>query len=347
MKNTVLHICTAEQISMQQPLCEDWMAAPSVRGGLFASAVEADYRSYLSPNEARRMAPIMKRAVVTAQKALHGAGIEHPDAIITGTGLGNIGYTNKFLHQLTEDNEQFLKPTFFMQSTHNTIGSTLGIHTRTHGYNTTYSHGGVSFELALQDAFMQARLRRISTALVGGYDEMGETYFRLLQKTGYVGAEGMCPCGEVAVSMVLSTDERQDSLCELSGITVAHGLSVGRVAERLQDITGGAGVGLPDIDVVLTGVNGNPENDRFYEEVAHELFAGKPLAGHKPVFGENYTSSALAVYAAAHCLDKGVIPPYMFYAGEPETVLRPSCMLLVNRSEEQDFSLILLRKICC
>ena len=44
--------------------------------------------------------------------------------------------------------ENCLKPSLFMQSTHNTIGSLIGIVLKCHGYNNTYSHEGISFESA-------------------------------------------------------------------------------------------------------------------------------------------------------------------------------------------------------
>lgn len=323
------------------------MDSPMAYSAPFVHAVEANYRDYLNPNEARRMAPIMKRALVSALKALQNANIEQPDAIITGTALGSLSYTNKFLKTLTEDNEQFLKPTYFMQSTHNTIGSTLGIYTKTHGYNTTFSHGGISFEVALRDAFVLAKLRKASTILVGGYDEMDESYFQLLRKTGYVGLEGMCPCGEVAVSMVLNTVETKDCLCELAGLTVAHTLDFERIKDLLQGLLNGSSTRLSDIDAVMMGTNGKPENDRFYDALARDEFADKPLLRYKNVFGENYTAPALAVYAAAHCLKKGTIPAFMIYANKPKEAFRPSNILIINRSDEQDVSLILLRKSCC
>ena len=168
-----IYIQAAEQISIQVPLSEQWMDEPAYYDE--ASLVKAQnpsFRDYMAANEARRMGNIMKRALATTLKLLSETGVEHPDAIITGTCLGSLDYTERFLDSIVENNEQTVSPTYFMQSTHNTVGSALAIYTKTHGYNTTYSHSGTSFDLTLLDAWMQMQLGKISTALVGGHDEM-------------------------------------------------------------------------------------------------------------------------------------------------------------------------------
>lgn len=183
--NRRIYINAAKQISIQQPLSEEWMTSPITYNGGLVHVIEANYRNYLTPLEARRMAPIMKRALVTALEAIKLSGIEHLEAIITGTSIGCLEYTEKFLEAMVDNEERLLKPTFFMQSTHNTVGSMLGIYTKTNGYNATYSHGAISFELALQDAWIQMQLGKISNACVCGNEEMVDSYYviRALQTT--------------------------------------------------------------------------------------------------------------------------------------------------------------------
>lgn len=43
---------------------------------------ETEYRDYLNPIKTRRYGRLLKRALVTAMKAIKISGIEHPDAII-------------------------------------------------------------------------------------------------------------------------------------------------------------------------------------------------------------------------------------------------------------------------
>lgn len=324
-----VYIQAAEQISIQNPLSEEWMDNPIVYHEPFVKAVNPAFREYISPNEARRMGNLMKRALVTSLKVLKETGIDHPDAIITGTSIGSLDYTEKLLDTLVENGEESLSPTYFMQSTHNTVSSAISIYTATHSYNTTYSHGGVSFELALKDAWMQLYLGQISNALVGGHDEMVESYFELLKKTGYVGVEGMVPCGECAMSMMLNKQASSENLCELAGVSVFRTKSLANIRKQLALLAEKAGVNLEEIQTVMTGVNGNPLNDSLYQPVLDELFPNAKHLSYKQLFGENYTASALGLYAAAHLVKKQGIP----------------VMLFVNCTTNGDCSLIILKGI--
>ena len=324
-----VYIQAAEQISIQTPLSEEWMEQPIVYHEPFVKAVNPAFREYIAPNEARRMGNIMKRAIVTSLKVLKETGINHPDAIITGTSIGSLNYTEKFLDDLVENGEESLSPTYFMQTTHNTVSSTISIFTATHSYNTTYSHGGISFELALKDAWMQLNLGQISNALVGGHDEMVESYYELLRKTGYVGVEGMVPCGECAMSMMLNKQVSPDNLCELAGVSIFRMKSVQNIRKQLEALVEKANIKVETIQMVMTGVNGNPENDRLYQPVLDELFPQVEHLQYKQLFGENYTVSALGLYAAAHLMKKQGMP----------------VMLFVNCTTTGDCALILLKGI--
>ena len=153
-----IYIRSAAQISIQRPLCDDWMEHPLSYDTPFATAIDPDFRTYMNPLQSRRMGKVLKRALVTAQVALNEAQLDHLDAIMMGTGMGCWENTERFLEQMCREGESLLKPTYFMQSTHNTISSMLGIQLKCHGYNTTYSHGKHSFDSALLDAFMQLKL---------------------------------------------------------------------------------------------------------------------------------------------------------------------------------------------
>lgn len=127
------------------------------------------FGSLFTPMEARRMGRLLKRAVWCASEALSKAGGAMPDAIITATDYGCVENSEAFLGALKSGDTP--RPTHFMQSTHNTIGSLLAIRLGCHGYNATYSHCGESWRSALADAWMQIALGDLETALVGWFDE--------------------------------------------------------------------------------------------------------------------------------------------------------------------------------
>lgn len=138
-------------------------------------------RKYVKPLEARRMGKLMKASLLSSLEALEQAGISTPDAIITATEYGCLENSEKLLLQMEEEGEGMLKPTYFMQSTHNTIGSNIAIKTHCHGYNATYTQGGRSLECALKDAIMLLREGKAKNVLVG-YHEEGAPLFDALQE---------------------------------------------------------------------------------------------------------------------------------------------------------------------
>lgn len=128
-------------------------------------------KDFITPMEARRMGKLLKAATLTSLTALKEACVEIPDAIITATSNGMMENSEKFLEEMIENRESLLKPTLFMQSTHNTIGSSVAIRLCCHGYNITYCQGERSLEWGMKDAVRLIQTGRAETVLVGCHDE--------------------------------------------------------------------------------------------------------------------------------------------------------------------------------
>lgn len=143
-----------------------------------------DLKEFVSPMEARRMGKIMKAAHLTSLRAMKNAGIECPDAIITATSRGMLEISLQFLDDITAYGEELLKPTLFMQSTHNTLSSAIAIRTKCHGYNTTYSHGDDSFKWAMRDAERLIQTGKASSVLVGSFDESTPAFSMIAERAG-------------------------------------------------------------------------------------------------------------------------------------------------------------------
>ena len=136
------------------------------------SAEELDaVKDFITPMEARRMGKLLKAATLTSLTVLKEACVEIPDAIITATSYGMMENSEKFLEEMIENRESLLKPTLFMQSTHNTIGSSVAIRLCCHGYNITYCQGERSLEWGMKDAVRLIQSGRAETVLVGCHDE--------------------------------------------------------------------------------------------------------------------------------------------------------------------------------
>ena len=374
-----IYVLSAKQISLQQPLSEAWMDQPLAYDVPFTRSIDPSFKEYVSPIEARRMGKILKRALATSKEALKEAGLDTVDAIITGTGYGCIENTEFFLDALSNEGEQMLKPTYFMQSTHNTISSLVAIQTKNHGYNVTYSHKGISFDSALQDAWWQFKLGTINTALVGGHDEMTETFYHILKKGGVMGKDEE-RCGESAVSMVLSAsrhceelgnpltaasrhceEERRSNiltaasrhceelsnpelqpLCKLTGFQLLHQPTMNALKDTVAKMLQSAGKHFTDVDYILTGISGDHDHDKAYIEETTTLFGDKPLLKYKHLFGESFTASGLGFYVAAQCLKSGRVPAALFVDPKEASDKQPKCILLYNRSDGKNVSLTLL-----
>ena len=346
-----IYVLSANQISIQQPLSEDWMLDPVQYDVPFVRSIDPSFKDYVSPIEARRMGKILKRAVATSKEALKSSGLDTVDAIITGTGYGCIENTEFFLDALSKEGEQLLKPTYFMQSTHNTISSLVAIQTKNHGYNVTYAHKGISFDSALQDAWWQFQLGKIDTALVGGHDEMTETFYHILKKGGVMGQDEE-RCGEAAVSIILATashcEEARRSnpelqpLCELTGFQMLHQPTMNTLMDAVSTLLQSSGKSLANVDYILTGLSGNRENDKAYLEETKTLFGDRPLLRYKHLFGESFTASGLGFYVAAQCLKAGRVPASLFVHSTEVSDRQPRCIMLYNRSDGKNVSLTLL-----
>ncbi|MBQ4377018.1 MAG: beta-ketoacyl-[Bacteroidales bacterium] len=337
-----LYIRSAKQVSIQGALTEQWMGEPAAVEEGYNRSADPDFKQYIPPLEARRMGRLLKRAIVSSQAALDAAGLEQVDAIVTGTGLGCIENTELFLDDLCRKGEELLKPTYFMQSTHNTISSLVAIRRHCHGYNATYAHKESSFDSALLDVCQQMQLGLIDTALVGGHDEMTPSYFNLLRKIDYLGQKGQAS-GETAASIVVDANG-SNGMARIMGVRMLYKPTSIEVNDAVCQMIDAAGVSLNDIDGVLTSLNGAAVHDESVMSLCSEVFKDVPILRYKHLFGESYTASALGLYVAACCIEKGLIPDSLYVEGRRSNSHRPNSLMICNTTDDKCLSLVLVMR---
>ncbi|MBQ9185138.1 MAG: beta-ketoacyl-[Bacteroidales bacterium] len=137
---------------------------------------------FIKPMEARRMDKLMRGAMLVSLRALKAAGLEKPDAIIAGTSLGSLESSMLLLNQMLEEGESTLKPTLFMQSTHNTMAGSLAIRLGCHGCNLTFSQRDESLYWAEEYARLLIATGRSKTVLVGCFDTSTPRYNKAMGK---------------------------------------------------------------------------------------------------------------------------------------------------------------------
>ncbi len=348
-----IYIQAAAQISSQEPLSDAWFVNPKRYTERHVRAIDPDYKEFTTPIEARRMGKILKRALATSWTVVRKTAIQQPDAIIVGTGLGCIENTEKFLSAMIRDKEMYLQPTYFMQSTHNTISAQIALHLKCHTYNSTYTQRGISFESSLLDAYLQFELGKIKTALVAGHDEMTPEYFTLLDKINFwkkgeinesilrksdsIGSFA----GETSVAFMLDNKKTTLSICELKGVDLLYNPTQQRIKKAIEEILYKNNLQLKDIDIVMTGINGDYNNDIIYRENIFSLFLETPIAWYKHIFGESFTACGLGMYTSMLAIQADKLPNDYVYRGTSQ-VKKIKNILIYNHFQNKDHSLILL-----
>ncbi len=290
----------------------------------YLTCVEPNYKEYIPPRMARRMSRVIKMGVASARMSLDDAGIEVPQAIITGTGLGCLQDTEKFLSGMIDNEEEMLNPTAFMQSTHNTIGAQIALLLKCYEYNYTYVHRGFSFENALQDGMLQLADGERDNVLVGGFDEFTENVYEITKRLGCwqegvnsskilaTQTKGAIP-GEGSTFFLLSNQQQiQEShkpYAKVKGLAnVYRPDGIDEVEQRLHRLLDRAGLDLQDIDLVVTGANGDVEKDRYYHELQRDVLPSVPAAAFKHLCGEYHTASAFGLWLCAKMLREQNVP---------------------------------------
>jgi 3-oxoacyl-[acyl-carrier-protein] synthase II len=323
-----------------------WYNEPYIR------CIDPDFASFISPIESRRMSKLIKRAILTARISLTESGIEMPDAIISGTGLGSIDDTEKFLSAMIENDEKFLQPTFFIQSTHNTISSQIAINLKCYGHNNTFVHGGISFECALSEAMLLFAEKRIKTALVGGYDEMTPAYFKLLNRVGFWKRDFMntaeldksdspgAIAGEGSVSVMLSDQKNEKTYASIQAMEMIY--QPENIEMSIETFLKSNALKPSDIDLVVLGMNGDAPGDIVYKTTAYNLFSSKLHAWYKHLSGEYFSSTGFGIWFTANCIKEKRVPQFATLNRNSAGKLQH--VLLLNHYRNKNYSLILFSK---
>ena len=298
--------------------------------GARVDCMEPDYSDLIDARAIRRMSKIIRMGVATAALALKEGGIEQPDAIITGTGLGCVTDTTQFLTKLIENKEEALNPTPFIQSTHNTIASQIALLLQCLGYNQTYSQRGFSFENGLQDAMMMIAENPAQRILLGGIDEATNVSTELLNNIDYSSVTH----GEGAAFFVLSSSP-EGAWAEIAGMrSIYKPKASSEVYSQLTELLKSVQINVTDIDLILLGRCGNDKYDWLMNEVAASF--SKSTLAFKDLCGEYSTASSYAVWLASMAIKRGFVPGQSNQPGIKN-------VLIYNHYFNQHHSVILLK----
>jgi hypothetical protein len=307
--------------------------------GKTVEAIHPNYKEYISPIAMRRMVTGVKMGVAAANKALENANIQQLDAILTGTGMGCIEDTEKFLNALISNDEEFLTPTSFIKSTHNTVGAQIALGMQCKAYNNTYVHGALSFESALLDAQLLLQQEEADKALVGGIDELGTEFVKVVRMMEDKQADGIkVPLGEGASFFVLSSNYRKNSV-KLLSLESFSAIPINSILDKIKAFLTKNSLELSEIDILITGNNGDAY-DNYYNTVVSAFPNTTIPIVYKHFCGEFYTASAFGFYLAHEILKSQQIPEGLI----KNRITKPSfkTILLYNQFKGRDHSFVLL-----
>ncbi|WP_223609005.1 beta-ketoacyl synthase N-terminal-like domain-containing protein [Chryseobacterium sp. OSA05B] len=349
-----VYINSASCISVQDTLKEnffwDLKADQSVQ---ILKAVDPNYKEFIPPAMIRRMSKTVKMSSVASSYALKEAGIEKPDAIIVGTGMGCSQDSEKFLKNVIDNNEEFLTPTFFIQSTHNTVAGQIALGLQCHAYNFTYVNTSSSLEFSFLDAKLQINDGEAENVLVGAADEQTDRTMELYRLNNTIKKEDDLPAdylhsktdgviwGEGAAFFVLGKDQTESSYAKLRDIQIINRLDAEETPSFIADFLAKNNLKHEDIDAVILGFSSDSTSDVYYTK-AMDAFQNSALLYYKHLSGEFNTASGFSTFMACHILKEQHIPEIMMIRSAQKTEVKN--ILLYNHLAGNDHSLMLLER---
>ncbi|RLD49809.1 MAG: 3-oxoacyl-ACP synthase [Bacteroidetes bacterium] len=319
-------------------------------------AVEPVYKEIIKPAKLRRMSKIIRMGLVCALDAMQQSNNDMPDAINVGTGLGCVKDTEIFLNKLLDNDEQFLTPTSFINSTHNTIAAQIALWIKCNNQNFTFVHKNSSFEHALLESFLLFTEDDYKNILVGAIDELTEENFNLkksinLWKTteisnfellqsqtqGIIGGEG-------SAFFVLSDKKTETTFAKLKTVDIVYKFDNDNdIKNHIINLLQRNLLNISDIDFVLYGLNGNHDEDKIYNLLMSELFTQNTSAYFKHLSGEHDSASGFAFWLASMILKNQEIPEICL-VDKTKSQKSIKNILIINHNHNKNFTFTLLQQ---
>ena len=317
------------------------------------NCIEPDYKTFIDVKLIRRMSRIIKMGVAAAMECLQEAGLAVPDAIVTGTAYGCLDDTGIFLTKMVEQQEELLAPTAFIQSTHNTVGAQIALMLRCNGYNNVFVHRGFSFESALLDAMLLLKEREANNVLVGGVDETTNASHAILSRFGLYKRQPVSNlhlftetskgtiAGEGAAFFLLANEASQNDYAQIVALTTFYKpANITETTEQISAFLTTQSIPPADIDLIITGRNGDVKGDEVYSDLEQSIFNNIATVNYKHLCGEYPTSIAFALWMAANIIKSGKVPDALGYRNNKEREIKK--ILIYNHSQNIHHSLLLI-----
>lgn len=344
----MLYIHQSFCISPQQTSLQAGMALTHEPAEKKMLAIEPLYEG-IPPGVLRRMGKAIRMGVGAALPLLSQS--QPVQGIIIGSANAGMDECVKFLNQIVQYEEGALTPGNFVQSTSNVIAGQLGLIARNKGYNITHVHLGLAFENALIDAIMQLKAHPDNSYLLGGVDEISSYHFNIQRLSGSYKLEtcsnkelyetdtaGFIP-GEGAAMFIVNAKE-ENAVAKIIAVDTLHSTDLDLVQERLQLFLQKNLAAGNQIDLLVSGENGDNRTLPFY--TACESLPGDDITivRYKHLVGEYDTAAAMGLWYACRILETQEVPDHMLKRSSTKKPIKN--ILLYNNFKGLQHSFILM-----
>tara|TARA_R110002072_G_scaffold302650_1_gene487077 strand:+ start:7811 stop:8857 length:1047 start_codon:yes stop_codon:yes gene_type:complete len=319
---------------------------------IFYLALEPNYLEFIPKGLLRRMGKAVRMGIGVGKPLIDSHN--DIDGILIGTANGGIDDCFKFLQQIIEFNEGRLTPTNFVQSTPNAIAGQLALMNSNHGYNSTYTNSGHSFENALVDAILLFEEGNSSKLLVGALDECSEDNYAIDKLTGKYKIEEITNnelisskttgtiCGEGAALFVLEKNSK-DYLARIIDVGQITCPSEENLLDLLYNFLKKNRIEASNIDSLMLGYDGDTRHNKWYELVDSYFQKKCTIFSFKNLCGEYRTCSSFALWLSAHIL-KGNTTDLSEIEIRKTTNSTNRFILIYNHFDEVNHNFILVSK---
>jgi hypothetical protein len=285
-----------------------------------------------------------------------GAGLpiikQNISGIIIGTANGGMEDCIKFLNQIIDYKEGMLTPGNFVQSTNNAVAGQLGLMGANTGYNITHVHRALAFENAVIDAAMLLKENASNSYLLGAVDEISDYNYNIEFLEGGYKTESVSnkdlyhslSAGSIAgegTAMFLVNTNKENAIAKFEATHIFHTQDETTVITQLKYFLDKNLPSGEQVDLLLSGENGDNRFHHFYEAVEGQLQEGKTIARFKHMSGEYPTASSFAFWMACNLLQGGLeIPLHALKQGAVGKSIKR--ILIYNNYKGLQHSFILL-----
>jgi len=310
--------------------------------------IEPAYKG-IPPGVLRKMSKSVRMGMGAALPLMDQ--LNNINGIIIGTANAGMEDCFLFLKQLVEYEEGQLTPGNFVQSTPNALAAQLAMLTGNNGYNITHVHLGLAFENALIDAAMRLKEYPGHRYLLGALDDISSYNYVLNVLAGWYKQENFLmeqlytlqTPGSIAgegAAMFLVNGEKENALAQVKAIHTVHSTREGEVQQQLQHFLEQHLQPGENIDVLISGENGDCRLQKYYDGCTALLPAATSVVRFKHMCGEYPTASAMALWLACYILQQKLLPHHVISNHFPSEKCRHILLYNNHKGMQHGFLLV-------